>query len=115
MLRIISFLMIISFIALPFLFLPKRVEAVLGFGGRILNVTSCANGLLLTIGPPRPGLFMWMPGTLTFSWYQLRSGPWALGTYFPGGVCVCPNGCCPPYCPPIPALGTMIMIGTSAF
>ena len=107
------FLIIISVIALSFIFLPKPAEAFLGFGGRILHVAPCADGTLLTIGPPRPGLFMWMPGTLTFSWYQQwRPGPWALGIYFPGGTCVCPYYQC--WAPPIPALGTMITIGTSA-
>lgn len=105
--------MLIAFAALPFLFWPKPAGAFLGFGGRILNITPCANGLLLIIGPPRPGLFMWMPGTLTFAWYQLRPGPWALGSFVPGGACVCPNGCC--HCGAIPALGTITMIGTSSF
>lgn len=109
-----SFLwLLMGFIVLSFLFLPKPVEAVLGFGGRILKVVPCATGLLITIGPPRPGLFMWMPTTLTFDWwYRLRPGPWALGTYFPGGVCVCPYFQC--WAGAIPALGTMITIGTSA-
>lgn len=111
--RIFIFALLV-FIVLPFFFWPKPAAAIafLGFGGRILNTIPCANGLLLTIGPPRPGLYMWMWGTLTFAWYQLRPPAWALGTFFPGGACICPYGACPGV---IPALGTIIMIGTSAF
>lgn len=105
--------LLLGVIFLSFIFWAKPADALLGFGGRILNVTSCANGRLLAIGLPRPGLFMWTPVTLTYSWYQIRTGPWALGAYTPGGACVCPNGCCK--CGAIPALGTMTIIGTSSF
>jgi len=110
-----SFLyLIFGIIFLSFIFAAKPVDALLGFGGRILYTVPCVTGMLVAIGPPRPGLFMWMPGTLTFSWYQQwRPGPWALGTYFPGGACVCPYYQC--WAGAIPALGTMIMIGTSSF
>lgn len=91
-----------------FIFWAKPVDAILGFGGRILKVVPCDNGLMLTIGPPRPGLFMLMPGSLTFSWYQVRQGPWALGAYTPGGVCVL-------FAVPIPVMGTITVMGTSLF
>ena len=102
----------LGIICVSFIFSAKPAEAILGFGGRILNITPCANGSLLLIGSPRPGLFMWTPATLTFSWYQQwRPGPWALGGYIPGGACACPYGQCEVGA--IPALGTIMMIGTS--
>lgn len=85
---------------------------MLGFGGKILNTTPCANGLLLTIGLPRGGLFMWTPGlSISFLWYQIRIGANALGIYSPGGACVSPYGCF--FCGAIPAKGTILKIGTS--
>ena len=109
-----SFLyLIFGIIFLSFIFAAKPVDALLGFGGRILYTVPCATGMLVAIGPPRPGLFMWMPTTLTYSWYQLRPGPWALGAYFLGGSCACPYGNCEAGA--IPALGTMIVVGTSSF
>jgi len=93
-----------------FLFWPRPAEAILGFGGKILSFIPCLNaGALFFIGPPRGGLFMRVPSTLVFAYGQLRPGPWALGSYFPGGACVI--SIIPPIV--IPALGTMIMIGTS--
>ena len=114
MLKKLFFCLFLGIISLSFIFWAKPADAILGFGGKILHVTPCATGMLLTIGPPRPGLFMWMPTTLTFSWYQQwRPGPWALGTYVPGGACVCPYYQC--WAGAIPALGTMTSIGTSSF
>jgi len=104
----------IILLALIIIFWVRPAEAAgmpLNFGGRILGLITCADGFLLTIGSPKPGLFMWMWGTPTFAWWQIRVGPWVLGNYSPGGVCVCPYGCCE--CGAIPALGTIIMIGTS--
>ena len=105
------FYLLLGLIFLSFIFWTESAQAILGFGGRILHLTPCANGTLIAIGPPRSGLFMGMPGTLTFAWRQLRPGPWALGSYVPGGTCVCPYGQCEVGA--IPALGTMKAIGTS--
>jgi hypothetical protein len=113
MLKRSFFYLFLGVIFVSLIFWAKPADALLGFGGRILSTVSCANGLLVSIGPPRPGLFMWMPSTLTFSWYQLRPGPWALGAYFPGGSCVCPYGNCEVGA--VPALGTMTIVGTSQF
>ncbi len=92
--------------------MPKTTEAMLGFGGKILNITPCANGLLLTTGLPTARLFMWTPGiSFTYLWYQIRIGSNILGAYSPGGSCIFPNGCF--FCGAIPAKGTIIKIGTS--
>lgn len=109
-------LLLLGVIIFLIIFWPRPTQAFwpFGFGGRILMVIPCSNGSLFTVGPPRGGLFMLMPGiTKVYSYYQLRPGPWSLGAYYPGGICVAPFGCV--LCPPIPALGTMINIGTSLF
>lgn len=53
------------------------------FGGPILAVTPCVappSGLLLHIGLPRSGDFLYIPGTSRlFSFYSLRPGAWTLG------------------------------------
>lgn len=103
--------MLIVIAVLPFLFWPKPAGAFLGAGGRILFVVPCVNGLLLTIGPPRPGLYMWMWGTPIYAWYELVPGPNVLINYVLGGICIMP-GLIPVI---IPALGTIVQIGTSAF
>lgn len=113
MLKKYFFCLLLGLIFLSFIFWAKSAQAILGFGGKILNITPCANGSLIAVGPPRSGLFMWTLGTRTFAWRQLRPGPWALGSYVPGGSCVCPYGQCE--IGAIPALGTMTTIGTSLF
>jgi len=113
MLKKSFFCLLLGIIFLSFIFWAKPADALLGFGGRILYTVPCATGMLVAVGPPRPGLFMWMPTTLTYSWYQIRQGPWALGGYVLGGACACPYGNCEVGA--IPALGTMIVIGTSLF
>jgi hypothetical protein len=51
------------------------------FGGRILAVIECDEGLLLTIGPPTPAEVMFVYGASTpYAWYQFwHPGPWSLG------------------------------------
>jgi len=80
-------------------------------GGMIKNIVFCANGKLLYIGPPRAGAFLFTPATRLYKWGILRPGAWVLGTASPGGACVCPYGDCK--LPPLPAQGTIIMMGTS--
>jgi hypothetical protein len=116
---------LIVFVMSPFLFWPKPAAAVLGGGGRILSTIPCINGLLLLVGPVPPlnlmppRLFMWdlavslvVSGfTLTptiHMWYQLEPGPQVLINYTLGGVCIEPFFV-------IPAFGTILNIGTSAF
>ncbi|MDP3052734.1 MAG: hypothetical protein Q8N22_02110 [bacterium] len=99
----------LGIVFLSFVFWAKPAEAILGFGGRILEITLCDEGELITIGPPRPGLFLLTPGSLIFSWYQIRKGPWAFGAYVPGGICTILGF------PVAFPLGTITIIGTSLF
>lgn len=78
-------------------------------GGIVGSVLPCINGKLIFVGPPTPGRFMVVPGSIVYPFRSLRSGAWVLGLASPGGSCVTPDA--PPKI--IPAKGTVIMIGTS--
>ncbi|MFA5083990.1 MAG: hypothetical protein WC475_01210 [Candidatus Paceibacterota bacterium] len=108
MLKKLFFCLFFGIVFLSFIFLAKPTEAALGFGGRILDITACDEGKLIIVGLPRPGLFLLMPGSLVFSWYQIRKGVWVLGGTTPGGICTI-SGI------PIPISGIITVIGTSLF
>ncbi|MFA4890163.1 MAG: hypothetical protein WC587_00800 [Candidatus Paceibacterota bacterium] len=93
----------------------KKAEAkgLIPFGGRILYVTycTCSGGLLLTIGPPRPGNYYFTAGSRVYAYYQIyRPGAWALGDAFPGGACMIYAGTS---CVGSPTTGTIRQVGTS--
>jgi len=114
-----SFLILVAFIlviAASFSYFPvNKSSAVLPFGGQITGTfyCNCSANLLISVGPPVPGVFIYQPGgTALYSYGRVWSpGAFALGLYSPGGVCLV-------YvlvgCAPIPNEGTMIEIGTSS-
>lgn len=85
-------LIIIAFL-LPFPYLA-RAQALPGllnpFGGPILAITVCAvpaAGLLLSIGPPRGGDFLYIPGiSRLFLFFSIRPGAWTLGLAGPDAL-----------------------------
>lgn len=91
----------------------SEAAGLLPFGGRILNVTycTCSGGILLTVGPPRPGNYYFTIGSMLYSYYQIyRPGPWVLGDAYPGGACVVYIG---DDCVGAPTTGTIRQVGTS--
>lgn len=69
------------------------------YGGRSLGVVPCTctpGFFLVLVGPPRPGLFMYGPGTFLFSFYNIFPPAWQLGKasvpltclVYTGGACV---------------------------
>ncbi len=72
-------------------FFFKDAEAQVGFpfGGRILTVTPCANGLLIVLSAPTPMTLMYPIGrAVSYSYGPPRNpGQWLLGSARPGGVC----------------------------
>lgn len=75
------------------------------FGGRIISITPCFNGLKIKVGPPVSGDFVYMPGKSTlYAFYSLKPGSWVLGVA--SGKMVCPTGL---------ADGIIDIVGTSAF
>ena len=108
-----SFLVLAVF-GLPNLALGYGLSS-LGFGGRILFVRECAcsGGWAITVGPPKPGVFLFQPPISQVYLYGqiFRPGAWSLGSYTPGGVC----SALATECFPIPVLGTINKVGTSIF
>lgn len=110
---LLFFLFFLSRLAVPEL----KAQGILPFGGKITLVTYCCNGVMITVGPPRPGNFLFAPGSILHAYYNIYTpGPWVLGLASPGGVCEVPVGVpWPPYviCVPAAADGTIIRVGTS--
>lgn len=106
-------------VLLIFLAYYHIVSAIPGlpFGGFVYSVTpcSCSGSFLLHVSPPVPGDYLYVPGlTTVYPWYQIpRSLVWLLGDFFPGGACWIWVSADPPYCAPIPAVGTINFVGTS--
>lgn len=93
---------------------PAQISAGLPFGGRQTNVVlcTCSFGAVVTVGPPRGGVFLYQPGlSQTYSFYQIpRVGPWLLGLYGPPGSCLIFSG---KGCAPVFHQGTITIVGTS--
>ena len=95
---------------------PSAAQAFLPVGGPIIKVLNCCNGLMLMIGPPKPGLYFYAWGTPLYPFYNITMpGPYVLGRAIPGGACLDPYTIFPPPCTvAIPTLGTFVFLGTSA-
>lgn len=69
------------------------------FGGRVLWIYPCVNGLWVAIGPPTPGLFFYVPGYSGLKAYgpPTHPGQQVLGKSYGAMVCLvpCPLGLCP--------------------
>lgn len=91
------------------------------FGG-IMNVSTfctCNGGHIISVGPPRPGRFYYVPGkSKLFEYGQItRSGVWVLGTYSVMTPCLQrvtiggkKGGTA---CVPVPHQGNIEIVGTS--
>ena len=126
---IISIFLLLSFILLPGVNITsldkldmKKAEAIpaLNFGGRILTVIpcTCSGTLLVTVGPPKPGVFVYVPGaSFLYSFYQIyKPGSFVLGNYIPGGICLASaKKLLGTKCIPLPNMGTITQVGTSLY
>jgi hypothetical protein len=105
---ILAFLFL--FVVLVIWVFPEMAQAVgltIPFGGKITGVTLCDNGWLITVGPPRPGIFLYELGvSRIYMNFTLIPKVNVVGNAIHGGVCVSPPA------EPIPAEGTIIGIGT---
>ena len=84
-------------------------------GGKIILSEICCNGVKITVGPPKAGIFLYVPGVSTlYPYFNIFTpGPWVLGTAF--GVATCQKlasfiPCAIPE--PVPG-GIIRMIGSS--
>ncbi|OGN21671.1 MAG: hypothetical protein A2915_04575 [Candidatus Yanofskybacteria bacterium RIFCSPLOWO2_01_FULL_41_34] len=89
------------------------------FGGRIILIIPCTCSvpptmLKITVGPPKEGSFIYIPGISTlYKFYKLLPPSWVLGTSLGRRECLVGI---PPACFPAGAGGTIIkMTGTSLF
>lgn len=105
---IFSLVLVLILVASFGLILPKKSMAIAGFGGRItVAPVICTNGIMITIGAPRPGNYLITPASKKYLYSMFKSGSWVLGTFTTGGQCLIPPSA------PIPVIGTVLMIGTS--
>ena len=63
-------------------------QSLTAFGGKILSVQYCCNGIMLTIGPPSAGTYMYYWATKLYANYNVfEPGPYVLGRGGKGGFC----------------------------
>ncbi len=115
--KLSTFVFIMAFVFVVFVLLPmEQIDAQAGvpLGGTISYVTycTCSFNYLLTVVGPSPGNFVFQPGaSVPFPYGQVyRPGPFVLGTYTTGGICLMYAGY---FCYALPSNGTITMIGTS--
>ena len=85
------------------------------FGGRMYNtwICSCNFGSAITFGRPKSGTYLYQAGTSKlFKEYRLWPGPWALGTYTRGSICLYYVG---KSCSTYKTSGTIRLMGTGAY
>lgn len=87
-----TFIVFMGLILSLIMLAPNPAQAVIPFGGKVNSSTycTCSFNFLLEIGPPVPAtvMFSWFT-TRQYPYYSLpRTGVWALGLYYPGGVCM---------------------------
>lgn len=110
-------LLLIIILTLGTLFIGFAPASAIGFkglipvGGLVYSQIFCANGVLLFVGAPRGGSFMYSPGARLYAKFAPFSGRHVLGLASPGGACTCPSGNCEAGA--IGAQGTFVMLGTS--
>jgi len=114
--------LVITFFLAPILamipILPPQLNAFSGvFGGRMSVVAycTCSSGHVISVGPPRPGRFHYVPGkTKVFEYRQIAAnGVWVLGTY--GSPSPCMRRISPTICVPVVHQGDIELVGTSNF
>ncbi len=85
------------------------------FVGRVLVKIPCTctpGTFLVTVGPPRGGVFIQTPATRLYKYFKVSSPSWVLG--MSPGFMTCMQGK-PPACVPIGKGPIMLYLGTSMF
>lgn len=114
--KLFSLLLIITIFLSP---VNTKAAPITNFGGQIVGMVYCScNAVpswILYIRDVRyqiPLPIIYQPGlTFLYKLYQPRPAVNALGTFAPAGACLIITGT---YCTPLPIIGTMLQLGTSA-
>lgn len=112
------FLRSFCFLLVVFVFFSTNIKsskALLGFGGEILMIIPCVDeaSYAIVVGTPTPGVYMWMPTTVMFQYYNLFTpGAWALGGDIPAPGLTCSDDGVP-LVGPGAIMGVIEEVGTS--
>lgn len=113
-----SVLVLILLVMVLFMYLPGWVFAQFGignpFGGLVLFSIPCPcnGGTMITVGPPRPGVFMVDAGSIVYEKFNYSIGHWVLGLSDAFEPCLVPSGLFGA-CIPIGGGGRVRIMGTS--
>jgi len=92
-------IIVIVLVAVSLLFIipvdeAKAIGLGTPFGGRVTSVIPCVaqcppSSMLVTVGLPRPGVFLYTPGvSRLLSYFKLLPGSWVLGLTNPAGIII---------------------------
>ncbi len=100
---------LILFLACVCVFGISYVDAVgLPFGGIVLSTVTCDEGMLVVLGPPTAGTYMWPWGESTYAYFNPpHINQWLLGEYL--AVLTCTIG------PETVAVAPMILFHGSSY
>ena len=90
-------LIIFIFIVAGTFLVPQEAFALGPFGGAILTIYPCINGLKITLSTPTPGFYFYPWGALSFLFGPpTHPGQWLLGMSGPPMACLtaCEDGQC---------------------
>ncbi len=87
-LSLLTILTIAGAFAYPLFSLAAAPGAIMPFGGMVLFIFYCDEGILVDVGPPVGGTFIWTYSTISYLYGPpYRIGQWLLGLIGPEIAC----------------------------
>lgn len=128
---LVSIIVFLIMITVSFAVKIRSSKAILGFGGRITEVTFCTctqgSWAYTVVGDPS-GVFVYTPLAVPYKWYNFLpkgvytypvlipfTSPWILGSYVPTPVVSSCWMYAAEACYPLPSLGEITSFGTSKY